>query len=60
MVLVIHTETNSHTKIVSEHTSLNNGLWLNLLSKAVITITFYFAAEEESVCIKCKQHGPRS
>ena len=39
--------------------------WYNLLRTTAITTTFYFPAEEESLCIrkdrcKCKLHGPQT
>ena len=49
MVFVNRTETNPHTKIVLQHTSLNGGLWSNLLRKTAIKTTIYFPVEEESV-----------
>ena len=36
------------------YTSLSNGLWSNLLKKTTITATFYFLAEEESICLRKK------
>ena len=54
MAFVNHTETNPHTRIVLKYVSLNSGLWSNLLRKTAITTTFYFPAEEESVCIRRK------
>ena len=34
--------------------SLSNSLWSNLLKKTAITTTFYFLAEEESICLRKK------
>ena len=50
MAFVNKIETNSHTRIVS-YISLNSGLWSNSQRKTAIETTFYFPAEEESVCI---------
>ena len=50
-----HTETNPHTRIVLNNISLNSGLQSNLLRKiAIIRTSFYFPAEQESLCIQKK------
>ena len=52
MAFINHIETNAHTRIASQYITLNSGLLSNLIKKTAIKTTFYFSAEEESVCIR--------
>ena len=54
VVFVNHVETNLHTRIVLQHISLKSGVWSDLLKKTVVTTTFYFPVEDDSVCIRKK------
>ena len=54
MTFVNQIETNPHTIIVPQYISLSSGMWSNLLRKTAIETTFYFPAEEQSICIKKK------
>ena len=52
VAIVNHIETNPHTRIASWYIWLDSDLWSNLLRKSEMTATFYFPADEQSVCIR--------